>query len=114
MKRLVILAALAAAGCAAKNSSVATVSASEAALGASGRVAIAYMQLPACGGSATLCAQPTIKASIRSAYDRAYTAVTAAQAIADAGGTPDMAAASAALLALQDIVTGLPKPTTNN
>ena len=114
MKTSVAILAMALAGCAAKNTSVATVSASEAALAASGKVALAYMQLPPCGGPATLCAQPTVKRDIKAAFDRASDAVTAAQAVADAGGTPDMTAASAALVALQDIVTGLPKPMTNN
>lgn len=94
-------------------SPVATVSAAEAALAASGRAALAYMQLPPCGGTATLCSAPTVKAQIKIAYDQAYAAVTAAQATADAGGSPDMTAATAALTVLQNIVTSLPSTKSN-
>lgn len=96
------------AGCAVTPKNVATVSAAEAGLAASGKIALAYMQLPACGGAATLCSDPAIKAQIKSKYDTAYAAVTSAQAVADAGGTPDMTLATAALAALQGQVNALP------
>jgi hypothetical protein len=112
MKRhLIALAAaglLAACGQTTTQSPIATVSAAEAALAASGRAALAYMQLPPCGGSATICSNAMVKAKIKTAYDTAYSAVTAAQTTADAGGTPDMTAATAALTTLQTLVTGLP------
>jgi hypothetical protein len=81
--------------------SVATVSALEAALAAAGRGVLACYALPACAAYAP---KPTIKV----AYDSAYTAVTAAQTAADAGGTPDLTAATAAIATLQGLITSLP------
>lgn len=82
-------------------SSVAAVSASEAALAAAGRVVLACYTVPKC---AAVAPKPQIKA----AYDSAYTAVTNAQTVADGGGTPDMTAATAAMSALQGLVAQLP------
>lgn len=103
MRNILLLAALplAFAACASK-SPVADVVAAEAALAASGRIVIACYAVPACNTVAP-------KDKIKLAFDTAYDAVTAAQATADAGGSPSMTAASAALAALQDIVTKLPK-----
>lgn len=108
---LLLCGALAAwlAGCAPKpgvpagNATAASVSASEAALAAAGRVIVACYSVPACGAVAP---KPTIKA----AYDAAYASVTQAQGIADAGGTPDMTASVAAMSALQALIARLPSP----
>lgn len=81
--------------------SVAAVSASEAALAAAGRVVMGCYAVPACAAVAP-------KAKIRAAYDTAYTAVTQAQKVADAGGSPDMTAATAAMSELQGLVAQLP------
>jgi hypothetical protein len=82
---------------------VAPVSAAEATLAAAGRVILACYAVPACSAIAP---KPKIKAD----YDTAYSAVTAAQTVADAGGSPDMTAASAALALLQADVAPLPTP----
>jgi hypothetical protein len=83
-------------------SAVATVSASEAALAAAGRVVLACYSVPRCASVAP-------KPQIKSAYDAAYAAVTQAQSVADAGGTPNMAATTAAMSALQGLVSQLPQ-----
>lgn len=82
-------------------SSVAPVSASEAALAAAGRAVLACYSVPKC---AAVAPKPQIKV----AYDKAYTAVTSAQALADAGATPDMTATAAAMSVLQGLVAQLP------
>jgi hypothetical protein len=102
MNRLLILsfaAALAACTSTATNQqkTVATVSATEATLAAAGRAAVACMATP-------VCSAPALKAQIKAAYDKAYNAVTAAQSVADAGGSPDMTAATAAIVALQNLI----------
>ena len=99
---LIVTAVISVAGC--KTNAVATVSASEASLAAAGRVVLACYSVPACAAVAP-------KPAIKLAYDSAYTAVTSAQTTADAGGSPDMTAATAALSALQGLITQLP-PTT--
>lgn len=78
-----------------------TVAASQVALTAAGRVVLACYSVPSCALAAP-------KAQIRAAYDQAYDAVTAAQAVADAGGTPSMTAAAAAMTQLQRLVAQLP------
>lgn len=83
------------------SSSKATVSASEAALAAAGHVIVSCYAVPACHTAAPV-------AQIKAAYDTAYNAVIAAQASADAGGTPDMTTTTAALGALQALVVALP------
>ncbi len=83
---------------------VATVSASQAVLAASGRTVLACYSVPA-------CAKVAPKAKIKAAYDVAYKAVTDAQAVADTGGSPDMSLEAAALTTLQSLVAQLP-PTT--
>jgi hypothetical protein len=82
----------------------AAVSAAEATLAAAGRVILSCYAVPACAAAAP-------KATIRKDYDAAYTALTSAQAVADAGGSPDMTAATAALSLLQADVSTLPTPT---
>jgi hypothetical protein len=82
-------------------SSVAAVSASEAALAAAGKTILVCYGVPRCAAVAP-------KAQIRAAYDLAYDSVTRAQAIADSGGTPDMIASASALSALQALVVQLP------
>lgn len=105
-----VLAALSVGGCASKQPPVAQVSAAEAALAAAGKVALGYMHLPVCAaGGLQACAQPVVKAQIKTAYDTAYDAVTAAQAQADAGQSPSMTAALSALATLQSLVATLPK-----
>jgi hypothetical protein len=96
-----LMSALALAGCATAPTPVATVSASESVLAAAGRAVLACYAVPACATVAP-------KAQIKSAFDAAYTAVTAAQATADAGGSPDLTAATAALSALSALVAQLP------
>jgi hypothetical protein len=98
-----------------QQTNIANVSASEAALAGSGHAALAYLQLPVCTGTnGPICSNPTIKAQIKLAYDQAYSAVTAAQTVADSGGNPDMTAATAALTALQNVLLNLPKTTAAN
>lgn len=88
-------------GCSTTQSSVAAVSASEAALAAAGKTILVCYGVPRCNAAAP-------KAQIRAAYDLAYDSVTRAQAIADSGGTPDMIASASALSALQALVVQLP------
>lgn len=90
-------------GCATPAAPKATVSAAEASLAASGRLILACYAVPACSAAAP-------KKTIRADYDTAYAAVTTAQAAADAGGSPDMTAAMAALSLLQADVAPLPVP----
>jgi hypothetical protein len=92
---------LAACSTTAPQSSVAAVTASEAALAAAGRVILACYGVPRCAAVAP-------KAQIKSAYDAAYAAVTNAQTVADAGGSPDLTATTAAMSALQGLVAQLP------
>lgn len=84
--------------------SLLNVVASEAALSAAGRAVLACYAVPAC---ARVAPKPQLKA----AYDQAYTLVVAAQASVDAGGTPDMTAATAAMAALEALVARLPVTT---
>ena len=113
MRLAALLAALALAGCAntasAPKAPAAAVAAAEASLAAAGQVALSYMRLPPCGGGTQLCSATALKAQIKAAYDAAYEAVVAAQAIVDSGGTPDMTKVQSALTSLQNIVTMLPK-----
>jgi hypothetical protein len=85
-----------------QQSAVATVSGSEARLAAAGRAILACYMVPACSAVAP-------KPKIKAAYDSAYNAITAAQAVADAGGTPDLTATTAAMVTLQGLVAQLPK-----
>jgi hypothetical protein len=82
----------------------ASVSASEAALAAAGRVVLACYTVPRCSAAAP-------KAQIKAAYDSAYISVTQAQTIADAGGSPDLTATTAAMSVLQALVVQLPQAT---
>jgi hypothetical protein len=86
-----------------------TVVAAESGLAVSGHAALVYLGLPVCtGANGPVCSTPAAKAKVKAAFDQAYDAVTAAQAVADAGGSPDLAAATAALAALQGVMAGLP------
>jgi len=96
---LVLILGLAA--CAATPTPRSTVTASQVALTAAGRVVLACYSLPNCAAVAP-------KAQIRTAYDQAYAALVAAQATADAGGTPSMTAAAAAMATLQGLIAPLP------
>ncbi len=80
---------------------VAGVSASQASLTAAGKVVLACYSVPKCNAAAP-------KAQITKAFDTAYDAVVAAQKAADAGGTPDTTAETAAMAALQDLIAKLP------
>lgn len=95
------LAGYLATGCTTQPSPVAAVSAAEASLTAAGKTILICYSVPRCNSAAP-------KTAIRAAYDTAYDAVTSAQAIADAGGTPDLVASTAALSALQALVVQLP------
>ncbi len=96
MKHLILVLGLAGCTTAAttSTSAVASVSASQAALAAAGRTVLACYAVPACAAVAP-------KAQIKAAFDQAYTAAVSAQAVADAGGSPDLTAETAALTALQ-------------
>ena len=76
------------------------VSAAQAALAASGQVALTYMHLPN--------ADRAIKARIKTAYDTAYAVLVAAQADADAGRPVNTVAINAAIAVLQAIIITLP------
>lgn len=93
------IALLALAGCTASNPR-AQVSAAQAALAASGKVALTYMHMPT--------AKPAVKAQIKTAYDTAYAVLVAAQADADAGRPVDTAAINAAIAVLQAVIVTLP------
>lgn len=99
------------AGCSGSSSTtpspVAAVSAAETALAAAGQAVMACYGVAACEAKAV-----SLSPQIKAAYDAAYTAVTAAQTAADAGGSPDMTAATAAMSALQGLVAQLPQPKT--
>lgn len=86
------------------NAAAASVSALEAALTGAGQAVLACYATPACAAVAP-------KPQIKTAYDTAYTTVTAAQSTADLGGTPDLTAATAAMSALAALLGKLP-PTT--
>jgi hypothetical protein len=106
MKTLLLAATLGLAACASTPTptpAVAGVSAAEAALAAAGRVILACYTVPSC---AAVAPKPTIKAD----YDAAYNAIVAAQVVADAGGSPDMTAATAAMTLLQGAIAQLPAP----
>jgi hypothetical protein len=106
-----MLALLALAGCQtqpipattapAVTSSQAAVAALEASLAAAGRTIVACYSVPACSAAAP-------RAKIKAAYDGAYAALTTAQGVADAGGSPDLTAAGLALGTLQGLVAALP------
>jgi hypothetical protein len=86
-----------------------TIVATETGLTAAGTLAMNYVTLPICtGANGPLCADPTIKAQVKNAYDMAYDAVTAAQTVADAGGTPDLTAATAAVTVLKNLLATVP------
>ncbi len=96
-----VLACSLAACSAATPTSQSTVAASQLALTAAGRVVLSCYAVPSCNAVAP-------KAQIKVAYDAAYTALVSAQAVADAGGTPTMTAAAAAMATLQGLITQLP------
>ena len=87
------------AGCSGQNPR-AQVSAAQAALAASGHVALTYMHLPT--------AKPAVKTQIKTAYDRAYATLVAAQADADAGRPVNTVAINAAIAVLQAIIVTIP------
>ncbi len=107
LRYLAITTALGLAACAntpANNAkpAVPSVVALEASLAASGQAIVACYAVPQCVAVAP-------KAKIKAAYDAAYDSVTQAQALADAGGQPDIVATAAATSALQALVAQLPK-----
>jgi hypothetical protein len=95
----------------AQSAALPTVVAAEAALAASGKIVLAYTTLPVCVGQQTAgCHDPVVASHVRQVYDQAYTDVTQAQAIADAGGTPSTVIMTASLQALQQLAAVLPQP----
>ena len=93
------IALLALAGCTASNPR-AQVSAAQAALAASGKVALTYMHMPT--------AKPAVKAQIKTAYDTAYAVLVAAQEDAKAGRPVNTVAIGAAIAALQAVIATIP------
>jgi hypothetical protein len=83
----------------------ATISAAEGTLTAAGKAVVGCYAVPACNAKATA----PIKAQIKQAFDSAYGLVTSAQATADAGGSPDLTAMTAAVNALEAAMTQLPR-----
>lgn len=80
----------------------ADVAAAEQSLSAAGRLALTCYAVPACNAAAP-------KVQIRAAFDRAYALVTDAQALVDAGSTPQMQPVRDAIVAVQDLLKPLPK-----
>jgi hypothetical protein len=88
------------AGITTQQQNVANVVALEAGLTAAGKSTLACYSVPSCSKIAD-------HAKIRLAFDAAYDAVTSAQQASDAGGSPNVAAASSALATLNALI---PKP----
>jgi hypothetical protein len=65
------------------------------------KVAVAYEQLPACGGSTVVCSDPGVLAKIRAADASAYAAYTAAEQAAQAGGADTSTLLTSATVAVQ-------------
>ena len=95
----VIAVLLALAACSTQNPRV-QVSAAEAALAASGQVALTYMHLPT--------AKAAIKEKIKTAYDTAYAVLVAAQSDANAGRPVNTVAINAAIEVLQAVIATIP------
>jgi hypothetical protein len=74
--------------------------------------ATVYAGLPLCGsqGATQVCASQSILAQIKTADDAAYSAIKSAEAIAAAGGNPNLTAAEAALTALQTLIPAIKGP----
>lgn len=112
MKRwMSVMLALGLAGCAGSpatpSSLITTVSTAETALASAGQVVMACYAVPACEAKAL-----PLKPQIKTAYDTAYSAVTAAQSAVDSGGALDMTAANNALSTLKALVAQLPQTKT--
>lgn len=88
-----------------------TTAALEVSLTALESAAFQYGSLPACGTAAAtaICSSPSVVQTIVNLDKQAYDAVKAASAQAAAGGTPDIAAATAALAAFQSVLNTVPK-----
>jgi pyrimidine deaminase RibD-like protein len=89
----------------------AQVAALESGLTAAEKIADAYVKLPRCGsaGATSICSDPIKVSQIGQADNTAFAAVDAARISAEAGGTPDLTAATAAMAALNALVVTLPK-----
>jgi hypothetical protein len=98
---LLVLASCGQTGTTPNDNAKAAVAAAQSALTGVGDTILACYQVPSCSKVAP-------KQQIKDAYAGAYAAVTKAQATADAGGTPDMTGTTAAMSALQSLMTKLP------
>jgi len=106
MRRLLLVSALGLLAACSTNNTKATVAALESGLTAADDVALGYLTLPVCNGTnGPVCGNATIRAQIKLAAADAYSTVKAAEGVAAAGGTPDTAAATAAIAALQSLLT---------
>ncbi len=103
MKRILLLLALLPIGCSQPNQE-SSVAALESGLTAADILALQYTSLPVCPTGAPVCADPTIKNSIKTAAQTAYTTIKQAEASAASGQSVDLTAATAALAALQALV----------
>jgi hypothetical protein len=113
MKRyrpIVLAAALLCAACTSANQQ-SSIAALEVGLATAETAAVAYKDLPPCGGTATVCSDPAIVAQMKAADNKAYDAIKAAEAKAATGASVDLTAATAALSLLQGIVATTPKGT---
>lgn len=82
-----------------------TIAALESGLTVAERAAIGYVSLPRCPQSAPVCSDPAIVSKIKDADNTAYLTVKNAQAALASGGSPNIAAATAALSAFQSLLT---------
>jgi len=85
----------------------ASVGALESSLTAADILALQYTSRPVCPTGAPICADPAIKLQIKAAAQTAYDSVKAAEADAAAGKTVDFTASTAAMTALQDLLTSV-------
>lgn len=113
MNRLIIAVCVALAGCATSTTATpkSQVAAMESALTAAEGIADAYAKLPRCGAAAAVavCSVQATVTQVAALDTAAYDAVTAAETVLAAGGSPDLAAAAAALTAFQTATTPLPQ-----
>jgi hypothetical protein len=79
MKRLALFAALTLAACSSIPDPAQSLYAAESAYEAGLTIAVAYRQLPTCGGSAVLCHDPAVVAKLVTMDDAAKSALAGAQ-----------------------------------
>lgn len=81
------------------------VAAAQRTLAGLGRLALVYVTQPLCVGTNVAgCADPVIKAQIKTAYDSAADVLVASQADADAGKPVNLIVLNGALASLQTLV----------